>query len=338
MTAFYVALIVAAISSAALGYPIIKVLRNLKAKQIISMDAPKQHQKKAGTPTMGGIIILAGFLIALLITSMIYPEMTLGAKYGNAHRAALALLTVLCSAIGFADDYLIVKRGKNLGLKARQKLAMQIVVAVAFVGYLASTSGAALTLVYIAPHHTIDLGWFYYPLAVLMIVGLSNAVNLADGLDGLCGGLTAIAAAALGALLMTINPIGDFRPWLMAFSGALAGSCIGFLLHNIHPAKVFMGDTGSLGLGAALGGLCIMMKQELIGLIICAVFVAEALSVMIQVGSFKLRGKRVFRMAPLHHHFELSGWKETKIVAVFWAWGIVFAFIALGLGVWSARS
>lgn len=333
MTAFYVALIVAAISSTVLGYPIVRLLRALKAKQTISMDAPQQHQKKAGTPTMGGVIILAGFLLAIVVTLLAYPEMTLGAT-ANAHRAALALLTVLCSAIGFVDDYLIIKRGKNLGLKARQKLALQILVASAFVVYLAVTSGPALTVVNIGPDRAMDLGWAYYPLAILMIVGLSNAVNLSDGLDGLCCGLTAIAAAALGALLVTVNPTGDFRPWLMAFSGAVAGSCLGFLVHNSHPAKVFMGDTGSLGLGAALGGICIMMKQEMLGLLICAVFVAEALSVMIQVGSFKLRGKRVFRMAPLHHHFELCGWNETKIVPVFWLWGILFAIVAVGLGIW----
>ena len=338
MTAFYVALIASAVGSAVLGIPILRLLRRLNAKQIISTDAPQQHMKKAGTPTMGGIIIITGFVIGLLATCVGFPNIVMGGKFENSHRAALALLTILCCAIGFADDFLIIKRGKNLGLKARQKMALQIIVATAFVVYLGVTAGPALTIVNISPDKAINLGWAYYPLAVLLIVGMSNAVNLADGLDGLCTGLTAIAAAAFGALMFTIYPMNDFRPWLTTFCGAVAGSCLGFLVHNSHPAKVFMGDTGSLGLGGVLAGIAIMMKQELLGLIVCGVFVAEALSVMLQVGSFKLRGKRIFRMAPLHHHFELSGWAETKIVPVFWLWGVVFAGIAIALGFWMRLS
>lgn len=301
------------------GYPLLGWLREAGVRQTVSEDAPERHATKQGTPTMGGLMMLAGIVAGGLV----------GGLAGRATRDGLLVmaLTGVFGAIGFLDDWLIVKRGRNLGLTARQKMALQIVAAIAFVGAVAmSRAGTDATSV-----AGFDLGGWYYALSVVLVVGLSNATNLADGLDGLSAGMSAII---LSGLVFSLDRIG----WAAA---ALAGSCAGLLWFNAHPAQVFMGNTGALALGAALAGLAIVGREEVPLQVAAAVFWAETLSVMIQVGVFKWRKKRrgveyararrVFRRAPLHHHFEELGWPETRIVMRFWLATAVCTALALAL-------
>lgn len=285
----------------ALGGPVIAGLRRLKARQVISTDAPQRHQTKAGTPTMGGVIIIGAGLAASLLPGPRTPELL-----------AAAAVTLAFTAIGLLDDLLIVTRGKNLGLKARQKLALQVLFAAIFVWWWDGRGGEALdagTALRAAFH-------------LLLLVGLSNAVNLTDGLDGLAAGtgvplfLLCGLIGSLGGGIERLGVVGN--QGLAAFAAAMAGACLGFLWFNAHPAAVFMGDTGSLGLGGAMAALGIMLRAELPLLLAAGVYLAEAASVVIQVISFQTTGRRIFRMSPLHHHFELSGWPETRVVARFW--------------------
>jgi len=296
----------------AIGGPIIRVLRALKARQVISADAPQRHQAKSGTPTMGGVIIMAAGAAGALVIGPRTPELLL----------ALAV-TFAFSAIGLLDDLLIVTRGKNLGLKARQKLALQVVLALAFVGWWdGSISGATgIPAALAAVFH------------LLLLVGMSNAVNLTDGLDGLASGaaiplfLLFGFISSFGTAIDRFGITGDHG--LAAFSMAMAGACLGFLWFNAHPAAVFMGDTGSLGLGGGMAALAIMLHAELPLLLAAGVYLAEAASVIIQVASFQTTGRRVFRMSPLHHHFELAGWPETRVVIRFWILAIVLSALTL---------
>ncbi len=303
--AFIIALIV--------GPLIIPILRRFKFGQSIRQEGPESHYAKAGTPTMGGIIIL----IALLIPVLIYG--------GKSTEIWLALfVTFGHGLIGFLDDFIKVVLKRSLGLKARQKLLGQIIMAIALSYIAINYMGRGTDLWIPVLDVNVELGPLYYILIFLVLVGTTNAVNLTDGLDGLAAGTTTLAALAYAVIAISFA-----KPHLAIFCISLAGASLGFLKYNAHPAKVFMGDTGSLALGGALAAVAVMTKTELLLVIVGGVFVLEALSVIIQVISFKLTGKRVFRMSPIHHHFELAGWSEIKVVTVFWLTGVIFSAIAL---------
>lgn len=315
---FWVAFVIALVVVLAMGEPALRVLSAVKAGQVIREDAPQRHQQKAGTPTMGGVLIVTGLVLGILLSVTAQAALA-QTSLVRAWDPAVFCTTVLAFAgIGLLDDYLIIRRGKNLGLKARQKLLMQFAVAMAFAGYLYLNAGIGETTVLKLGEQRWDLHGWYYPLAVLFVVGLSNAVNLADGLDGLAAGLSLIAACALGS----IAGRGD-ASWVIPGAGALGGACAGFLNFNRYPARVFMGDTGSLALGASLALLAIFAKLELIALVVFLVFWVEMLSVVLQVIAFQTTGRRIFRMSPLHHHFELLGMHEVRVVLLFWIAGIV---------------
>ncbi|MCF0154962.1 MAG: phospho-N-acetylmuramoyl-pentapeptide-transferase [Veillonella sp.] len=288
-------------------------LRSLHAQQSIREEGPKGHQVKAGTPTMGGLFML----LALVVGLVIFAEW-------NAATIALLILTLGHGLLGFFDDFVKSVKKRNLGLTAKQKLLGQFILAAIFLYIMTHYLDVSTSLWIPVVGAHIDLGWFYYVLAFLIIVGSTNAVNLTDGLDGLAAGTSAIAAIAF-AVLGIILGYAD----ITTFAVLVSAICMGFLFYNAHPAKVFMGDTGSLALGAAFAGMAIMMKAELLLVIIGGIFVMEALSVIIQVISFKTRGVRVFKMSPIHHHFELSGWKETKVVSRFWFAGAILAIVGI---------
>ena len=300
-----ITILVAFVITAILGPVFIPVLRRIKAGQSIREDGPKAHQTKAGTPTMGGLMII----LAVVITCI---SMTIRQGVGS-EMGILLVSFVLCGLIGFCDDFIKVVKKRNLGLTALQKLIFQIVIAVILAVYQSKVSTFGTSIYVPVVKEYIDLGWFYIPFVAFVLVAMVNAVNLTDGLDGLAGGCTAITA-----LFLAITGAGIGYTSSSIFSAAIAGACFGFLLFNRYPAKVFMGDTGSLALGGALAAAAVMMNIELILPVAGGIFVAEVVSDIIQVVSFKTRGKRIFRMAPLHHHFELGGWKETKVVIVFW--------------------
>lgn len=315
---FWVAFIVALGSVLALGEPTLRTLVAIKAGQAIREDAPERHRSKAGTPTMGGVLIVTGLVIGVLLTLAGQAALSQQTLF-RAWDPAVFCTTVLAFAgIGLLDDYLIIRRGKNLGLKARQKLLMQFAVSAAFLVYLFLNAEVGVTTVLQVGEWRLDLGSWYYPLAAVFIVALSNAVNLADGLDGLAAGLSLIAACALGS----ISSLREVS-WVLPGAGALGGACAGFLNFNRYPARVFMGDTGSLALGSALALIAILAKVELVALVVFLVFWVEMLSVILQVISFQTTGKRIFRMSPLHHHFELLGMHETRVVMIFWIAGIL---------------
>ncbi|MGC8666696.1 MAG: phospho-N-acetylmuramoyl-pentapeptide-transferase [Chthonomonadales bacterium] len=305
------------------GWALIPWLARVGIRQTVSADAPARHSAKQGTPTMGGIAILAGLSVPTVIEALVAPH----------HWPSLVLLglTLAFGGIGFWDDLLIARRGKNLGLKARHKLALQFVFAAVFVAWLALADFGrggqpAGRVTVLRLWEDVDLGVWYYPLAALMIVGLSNAVNLADGLDGLAAGVCALAFVGLAAIVAApaASPMGS----LALFGSSAAGACCGFLWYNAPPARVFMGDTGSLALGAALGGMAVLGKAEVPVQFMAAIPWAAVFSVIVQVGVFRYRAwrygleyartHRVFRRTPIHHHFEELGWPETQIVARFW--------------------
>ena len=288
---------------AAVGTPLLlPVLRRIKAGQSIREDGPQSHMVKSGTPTMGGLAIIGAVVVTCLTT-------------GGANRDMVIILTafVAYGALGFLDDFVKVSMKRNLGLTAKQKLALQILIAVGLAYYQSRVSVYGTTVYIPIVNQYLDFGIFYIPFIAFVVVSMVNAVNLTDGLDGLASGVTMIVALFLALVGSTYG----FTTTTI-FCAALAGACIGFLLYNRHPAKVFMGDTGSLALGGGIAAAAIMMNIELVIPIAGGVYVAEALSVILQVVSYKTRRKRIFKMAPLHHHFELSGWKETKVVGVFW--------------------
>ncbi len=308
-------------------------LRVFQIGQVIRQEGPQSHRAKAGTPTMGGLLILAAAVVPTL----------LWADLSNLYVWTAVLATCAFGAVGFADDYLKIAHRSHHGLRPRYKIGLQVLVAV----------GVGLTLMALADNDLYntrlifpffknlipDLGWFYVAFAVLVLVGATNAVNLTDGLDGLAISTFGVAAAAFTALayvtghavladyllLVRFAPAGE----LTVFCGALVGASLGFLWYNSYPAEIFMGDVGSLALGGALGTVAILIKQELLLPIVGGVFVVEALSVIVQVVSFKLRGRRVFKMAPLHHHFELSGWSEPKVNTRFLILSVIFALFSL---------
>jgi phospho-N-acetylmuramoyl-pentapeptide-transferase len=321
--------------SLALGPWMIRRLRDFQIGQVIRQEGPQSHHAKAGTPTMGGLLIL---------TSAIVPTL-LWADLSDYYIWIAVLATSAFGAVGFADDYLKIVRRTHHGLIPRYKLGGQILVAIAVgvaVLMLSRQNPPLYNTRLIFPFFKNlipDLGWFYIVFTVLVLVGASNAVNLTDGLDGLAISTFAVSAAAFTALayvtghavlaqylmLVRFAPAGE----LTIFCGALVGASLGFLWYNSYPAEIFMGDVGSLALGGALGTVAILIKQELLLPIVGGVFVIEALSVIIQVASFKLTGQRVFKMAPIHHHFELIGWSEPKIIARFLIMAVIFALFSL---------
>ncbi len=313
---------------------IIKALRARQLGQQVRNDGPQSHLAKQGTPSMGGLIIILATALSTLLWgnfSNLYVWVALGSMF-------------LFGLVGFVDDNLKVRRKRSLGLTAKQKLMFQFLLALA-IGlafmYMGKHGQFSLNLTFpFIKEWTPFLGWLYLPWIVFILVGSSNAVNLADGLDGLAIGLTMISFTALTAL----SYVAGHALWsqylniarvplaaeLTVFVGALAGSCLGFLWFNCHPAEVFMGDVGALSLGGTLGVTALLIKQEFLLFMVAGVFILEALSVLIQVSYFKLSGgRRVFKMAPLHHHFELSGWPEEKVVIRFWILGIIFALFSL---------
>lgn len=309
---FYAA-VVAFIVALIVGPLVIPLLRRMKFGQSIREEGPERHYAKAGTPTMGGIIILTALIIPVVYFA------------GSSLEIWLALFVTLGHGLlGFIDDFIKVVLKRSLGLKARQKLLGQIVMALALCYFAINYMGRGTDLWIPLLGVNIDFGPLYYILIFLVLVGTTNAVNLTDGLDGLAAGTTTVAALAYAVICMNFA-----KPDLAIFCVSLAGATLGFLRYNAHPAKVFMGDTGSLALGGALAAVSVMTKTELLLVIVGGVFVIEALSVIIQVISFKSTGKRVFLMSPIHHHFELAGWSENKVVTVFWLAGAVFSAIAL---------
>ena len=330
------------------GPAVVRRLREFQIGQYIREEGPKAHRKKAGTPTMGGVLIA----ISIVVPTMLWADLS------NKYVWIAVGSTVAFASIGFADDYLKVIHHRNLGLTGKTKLLLQVltslVVGVALMLLTASGEYSTHLMVpflkrfrpdlVIAPLMRNPSMWPiafmpFFVFVVLVIVGSSNAVNLTDGLDGLAIGCTVIAAGALAVLtyvsghtvfagyleLQRMPQVGE----LTIFCGAMVGASIGFLWYNAHPAEIFMGDVGSLALGGAIGTVAVIIKQELLLPFIGGIFVIEALSVMLQVASYKLRRKRIFKMAPLHHHFELLGWSESKIIVRFWIASLVFALFAL---------
>ena len=295
-----------------LGPIFIPMLTKLKIGQSIRKEGPKSHYKKSGTPTMGGIIMIIALIITTLTSGMV-----------NSDTFILLLSTIGFGLIGFIDDFIKVVKKRSLGLKPYQKLIGQIVLAVILAVYQSRTSmlGTKVIIPFIENKY-LDLGIFYVPFIAFVVVGTVNSVNLTDGLDGLASGVTLIVLSFFG--LVALN-------WGMSsigiFAAALTGACLGFLIYNVYPAKIFMGDTGSMALGGAVSAIAILLNLPLIIPIAGGVYFAEALSDIIQVTSFKLTGKRVFLMAPLHHHFEQKGWKETKVVGVFWTATVILCLI-----------
>ena len=340
LTAMFLALV--------FGPWLIRRLRELQIGQYIREEGPQGHKKKAGTPTMGGVLIVLSTAVPVLL----WADLT------NAFVLMALFALIAFSVIGFIDDYAKVAKKQNLGLTSKRKFLLQVLVSmIVGVGLLELSTHSAYSTQLIVPFlkkfhpdlviHSLMSSGHLWPLAFLpfllfvtiVITGSSNAVNLTDGLDGLAIGSTVIAAGALTVLtyvssnarwstyldIQYIPRIGE----LTVFCGALVGASLGFLWYNAHPAEVFMGDVGSLSLGGTLGVIAVIIKQEILLFFIGGVFVVEALSVILQVGSFKLRGKRIFRMAPIHHHFELLGWSESKVIVRFWILALVFALFAL---------
>lgn len=303
-----------------LGKIAIPMLRSLHAQQSIREEGPESHQAKAGTPTMGG----AFMMVALIIGVALFAPWNVGT-------GMLLFLTLGHCLLGFFDDFVKAVKKRNLGLTAKQKLLGQFILAAVFCYCITEIMVVPTTLWIPVVDTQLQLGWGYYVLAFLIIVGATNAVNLTDGLDGLAGGTSAVAAIAFSVIgLMAASMINSIGAESVAYFGAIvAAVCLGFLVYNVNPAKVFMGDTGSLALGGAFAAMAILTKTELLLVVIGGIFVMEALSVIIQVISFKTRGVRVFKMSPIHHHFELSGWAEQTVVNRFWFGGAVLAIIGV---------
>ncbi|MWV45233.1 phospho-N-acetylmuramoyl-pentapeptide-transferase [Paenibacillus sp. HJL G12] len=294
---------------------LIPLLRRMKFGQQVRDDGPQSHLKKAGTPTMGGVVIILAFTLSFLKFSVI-----------NTDFYVLLVATLGFGLIGFLDDYIKIVFKRSLGLTARQKLFGQLLFS-AIMCILLIQNGHSTAIHVPGTSWSFDWGgWFYYPFIVIMMLAISNAVNFTDGLDGLLSGVSAIAFAAFALVAMQATSLSA-----AVCAAAMIGAVLGFLVFNAHPAKVFMGDTGSLGIGGAIGAIAIVTKSELLFIIIGGVFVIEMLSVVLQVASFKTRGKRIFKMSPIHHHFELSGWSEWRVVITFWAVGIILAGIGLYL-------
>lgn len=322
VTAFLIAFVLAP--------PLIRKLQEIRLGQHVREDGPSRHLAKTGTPTMGGLLILFAMILATL----------LWADVSNRYVWLVVFATIGFGLVGFADDYLKFMRGKSKGLTASQKILAQGLVAlgIGLFFYLMPAYSTELSVPFFKNFKP-DLGPFYIPFAILVIVGCSNAVNLTDGLDGLAVGPVMIASLAYTIVAYMVGnritadylliPYIDGAGELAVFTGAIFGASLGFLWFNTYPASVFMGDVGSLPLGAALGTVAVVSKHELLLLLVGGVFVIEAISVIFQVVSFKSRGKRIFLMAPIHHHFEMKGWEEPKVVVRLWIIAILLALLSL---------
>ena len=296
-------IIISFIISLILGPIIIPILKKLKAGQSIREDGPQSHLSKSGTPTMGGIIFLTALLITVFSSGIV-----------NTDTIVLVAATLGFGLIGFIDDYIKIIKKRNLGLRAYQKLLGQVILAIILAVYQSNTSevGTKVIIPFLKSQY-LDLGLLYIPFIVFVVVGTVNSVNLTDGLDGLASGVSIIVLSFFSLIALT-----NGADSISIFAASLTGACLGFLIHNAYPAKVFMGDTGSLALGGAISAIAILLNMTLFLPIVGGIFFIETLSVIIQVASFKMTGKRVFLMSPLHHHYEQKGWKETKIVGIFW--------------------
>ena len=297
-----------------LGPILIPLLRKMKIGQNVRDDGPKTHYKKSGTPTMGGIIMLIAILITILTSGVLNKDMLV-----------LLISTFGFGLIGFIDDYIKVKKERSLGLKPYQKIIGQVILAVFLAIYQSNTSalGTKIIIPFVEGKY-LDLGPLYVPFIAFVVVGTVNSVNLTDGLDGLASGVTLIVMAFFGLIGLNWG-----MPSVSVFSAAGTGACLGFLIYNSYPARVFMGDTGSLALGGAVSAIAILLNLPLVIPIAGFIYFIEAISVIVQILSFKLTGKRVFLMAPLHHHFEQKGWPETRVVAVFWIATVIFCLIGI---------
>jgi phospho-N-acetylmuramoyl-pentapeptide-transferase len=327
------ATVTAMLISFILGGMFIRFLKRNQVQEKIRTDGPATHQVKEGTPTMGGILIL----VAIIIPTLLWADLT------NRFVHLILLSTVWMGLVGLMDDYLKAVKKQSRGMVARKKFAGQVLLGLilgAILYFYPPVKGFGVTteLPFLKDYY-LDFGVLYIPFVVLVVTGSSNAVNLTDGLDGLAIGLVGICAMAFAAVCYITGRV-DFSDYLMLtyfegageltiYCGALLGAALGFLWFNSHPAQVFMGDTGALSLGAALGTLAILTKKEVLLVIVGGVFVLEALSVILQVLYFKMTGRRIFKMAPLHHHFELLGWRESHVVVRFWVVGIIFALLTL---------
>lgn len=327
------AILTALVIGIAFGPALIRTLRNRQIGQSIREEGPESHKAKAGTPTMGGLLILAAVVVPILLWGDL-TEPWIWVVTGT---------TLAFAGIGLLDDVLKVRRGKNLGLRAWQKFGLQLLAGLAAATAIRLVAGHSpyageLVAPFFKNAH-IPLGFMYIPFVAVVLAGFSNAVNLTDGLDGLAIGsvliafgtytvFTYLAGNARLAKYLLIPPVAGAGE-VTVFCAAMVGASLAFLWFNCHPAQLFMGDVGSLSLGAAIACTAVIAKQELLLVVVGGLFVAEALSVILQVASFKTRGKRVFRMSPLHHHFELSGWAETQVVVRFWIVALVFALIGL---------
>lgn len=298
-----------------LGLAAIPLARKYKARQSIREEGPKSHRVKSGTPTMGGLFMLLAAVLVIAGNRLFDPAVLL-----------LVLITFGHALLGFLDDFIKAEKKRNLGLTAKQKMAGQLVLSIAFCFGCVEILGLPTSIAVPFTSMDISIGWLYYPFVVLVIVGASNAVNLTDGLDGLAAGCCVVAFAAY-ALFCRMEGMPDIG----AFAMVVVGCCAGFLVYNYHPAKIFMGDTGSLALGGAIAGISVLTRTELLLVFLGLIFVVEALSVILQVASFQLTGKRIFKMSPIHHHFELSGWSEVRVVWTFWFFELAAAGAALCL-------
>jgi len=318
--------------SLVIGPIMIRYLGNYRISQTVRDDGPKSHFVKTGTPTMGGTLII----VAITVTTLLWVD------FANRFVWVVLIVTLLFGAVGWVDDYKKLVRGDPRGLSPRYKFFWQSLIGLGCAFFLHFSAQSPLETQLIVPFLktiALDLGWFFVPLAYFVIVGTSNAVNLTDGLDGLAILPTVMIAGALAIFAYVtghvefanylgfpyINGVGE----LIVVCGAIVGAGLGFLWFNTYPAQVFMGDIGALALGAALGVIAILVRQELVLFIMGGVFVMETVSVILQVGSYKLTGKRIFRMAPLHHHFELMGWPEPRVIVRFWVLTVVFVLIGL---------
>ncbi|MCX7710929.1 MAG: phospho-N-acetylmuramoyl-pentapeptide-transferase [Clostridia bacterium] len=311
-----VAFIICFVLALIVGPLTIPALTRLKFGQTVRDDGPSSHFKKTGTPTMGGVI----FLIPMLVFSIYYAAQ-------DKRILPLVFVTVGFGLIGFIDDYIkVVKRRKD-GLYPHQKMIGLLLIATSFAFYIDRYTdvGTDIIVPFLGMDTTFNLAWLFIPFTIFVIIALTNAVNITDGLDGLAASVTLTVMIFFTVAAMTRNE----WDYISIFSAIIAGGCLGFLVFNVHPARVFMGDTGSLALGGAVAAIAVMMKMPLFILIVGIIYVLENLSVVLQVGSFKLRGKRIFKMAPIHHHFELSGWKETKVVRVFLTTTILCCILGL---------
>lgn len=316
------AIMIGFLSSTVLGLFLIPLLKKIHLGQKISVFVGEAHRKKEGTPTMGGLIFIVPTVVstlALILTDKISYTSNLG---------IVLLVFIGYACIGFLDDFLSVRKGDNEGLTVYQKLIMQVLIAIGFF-YIYMRSGGQTAWVVGTLGIDLELGWLYGLAILFVLVGASNAVNLTDGLDGLAGGLSAIAfiAFALISLSVGFEDIG-------IFSLILVGGLMGFLIYNTHPAKVFMGDTGSLSLGAVMGAIAILTHRELTLLVVASIFVIETLSVIVQTFWVQVFKRKLFLMTPIHHHFEKLGWQETDIVKLFWVLGLVLAMAGIIFGVW----